>query len=84
MGATDRKTLIKARDALELTVVDESDGEREFPSPRDEKTAVVRFQAGRYDRESVRAAVRSDPEFAQRLAHDILAELKELGLPTKR
>ncbi|WP_435271323.1 hypothetical protein [Streptomyces sp. 1222.5] len=79
MGATDRKTLLKARDSLELTVAEEADDDDRQPGKaQGERVPVVRFQAGRYDRESVRTAVRSDPEFARLLARDILAELEHL------
>ncbi|MCX4971231.1 hypothetical protein OHA98_42335 [Streptomyces sp. NBC_00654] len=79
MGATDRKTLLKARDSLELTIAEETDDDDRQPGKsKSTHPPVVRFQAGRYDRESVRTAVRSDPEFARLLARDILAELEHL------
>ncbi|MFI9206402.1 hypothetical protein [Streptomyces sp. NPDC053048] len=76
MGATDHKTLLKARDSLDLAIAaeQEEDDRQSLSTP----VPVVRFQAGRYDRDSVRTAVRSDPELARLLARDILDELKQL------
>ncbi|MFB7598363.1 hypothetical protein [Streptomyces sp. NPDC056160] len=79
MGGTDRKTLAKARDALALAVAEEKDDDGQEPRKGNtERPVIVRFQAGRYDRESVRAAVRTDPQLARVLALDILDELKQL------
>ncbi|MGW5818052.1 hypothetical protein [Streptomyces noursei] len=77
MGGTDHKTLVKARDSLELPITVEQEDE-EDGQPGGKRGPVVRFQAGRYDRESVRTAVQADPEFARILARDILDELKQL------
>ncbi|MFI5752537.1 hypothetical protein ACIBBE_43350 [Streptomyces sp. NPDC051644] len=76
MGATDHKTLLKARESLELAITE--DKEDSDHQPGISPVPVVRFQAGRYDRESVRSAVRSDPDLARLLARDILDELKRL------
>lgn len=78
MGSTDHKTLLKARDSLALAVAEEQDEDGPKPSTGGGRLPVVRFQAGRYDRDSVRTAVRSDPELARILARDILEELKQL------
>jgi hypothetical protein len=78
MGSTDHKTLLKARDSLALSVAEEQDEDGSESGAAGERVPVVRFQAGRYDRESVRTAVRSDPELARILARDILEELKQL------
>ncbi|GHF05949.1 hypothetical protein GCM10014715_72620 [Streptomyces spiralis] len=58
-GGTDRKTLTNARDALALAVAEEEDDDQVLREGSADRPLVVRFQAGRYDRASVRAAVRA-------------------------
>jgi hypothetical protein len=77
-GRHGSQTLLKARDSLKLASAEEPDDDRQpGDTGNDERVPVVRFQPGRYDHDSVRTAVRSDPEFARLLARDILDELKQ-------